>query len=203
MFIKRFQGPPLPTNTYLVADEETKKAIVIDPSKDTTVQILREAEKNNFKIIYIVNTHGHWDHITENHELKELTKAQILINKNDSKKLIDMKEQTFPFKIHPSKADSFLNDNDELKLGKLNFKILHTPGHTKGSVCLYEKNEKVLFTGDTLFTGTHGRTDFEDGSQEEMNNSLRKLAKLPKDITVYPGHGETTKIIKFISWFTH
>ncbi|NQV09318.1 MBL fold metallo-hydrolase [Candidatus Woesearchaeota archaeon] len=192
MIIKTFIGNPIETNTYLVVDEASKKAMVIDPSGETIDEIL----KQGFKITYIVNTHGHWDHITENSKLKKLTNAKILVHEKDA----DMLENTEnPYmKVEPSKADGFFKD--KLKLGNLTFKIIHTPGHTKGSVCLYEEKEKIIFTGDILFKGAHGRTDFDGGSEQDIIESLKRLRKLPENVIVYPGHGEKTTIKKEKNW---
>lgn len=196
MFIKKYICRPIATNTYLVADEETKKAMVIDPSKDVAKKILEESGRRKFEIIYIINTHGHWDHVIDNHELHQLTDAPVLISKKDAYNLKNPFSTSFaiPFEIKASKADSFLKKNDIIKLGNLKFEIIETPGHTKGSICLYEKKQKIIFTGDTMFKGSHGRTDFPDGSQEEMDKSLKKLSSLPSDVKVLPGHGEDTTI---------
>ena len=118
MFINKYVCEPIATNTYLVADEEAKKAMVIDPSKDAAKRILEEIKIRKFRIIYIVNTHGHWDHIIDNHKLHKLTNAKILINKKDAEKLENpgSTSLTIPFKIQPSKASSYIRDNDVLKI---------------------------------------------------------------------------------------
>lgn len=175
---------PLETNCYIVEDEKSKEAIVIDPG-DEAEKILNFLAIHPLKVRYIVITHGHWDHVGANWELKEKTKALILIHELD----VPMLSIT-----NSPKADRYLVDKDRIDIGDLSFSVLHTPGHTPGGICLYNEKEKVLFSGDTLFAGTCGRTDLPYSSEREMEKSLKKLLKLPAETKVYPGHGPSTTI---------
>jgi glyoxylase-like metal-dependent hydrolase (beta-lactamase superfamily II) len=177
MEIKPLAVGPLLTNCYLVVSE--KELLIIDPGGDGK-EILREAEKIKAKVKYIINTHGHPDHIFANEEIRKETGAKILIH--------EAEEDFISFK-----PDSLLKDGDEIKIGKSVLKVLHTPGHTRGGICLLAGDS--IFTGDTLFKDGYGRTDLPGGSEEQLEKSLEKLEKILKpEMTVYPGHGEIFKI---------
>jgi len=154
--------------TYLIGDEESCLAAVVDPAGDAD-RILKEAEKHGLKIIYIINTHAHFDHIMANEDLASKTKAKIIMHeKSEAMKDISVK------------------DDDIIEIGKLKMKVIHTPGHAPESICLLI--DKRLLTGDTLFVGSCGRTDLRGGNPKELYNSLLKLMKLNDDVRVYPGH---------------
>ncbi len=183
------------TNCYIVMDNDTKRAMVIDPAGDVN-RIMKVLEYNKMSLDYIVLTHCHGDHIGGIKELMERTDAKIAIHIKDALGLKDESVNLAPYvgienpNIDP---DIFLEENDVITVGNLNFKIIHTPGHTKGSMCIYGNN--ALFSGDTLFRGTWGRTDLPSSSFEEIINSIeKKLIKLPDDTIVYPGHGKPTII---------
>ena len=177
MNIEHLVVGPLLTNCYLVISKG--ELIIIDPGGEAD-KILREIKKIKAKPKYIINTHFHPDHTSENLRIKEETGAEILIHEKE-KDFIDFK------------ADRFLNEEDEIKIGDSVFKIIHTPGHTPGGICLLGEN--IVFTGDTLFKDGYGRTDLPGGSLEDLKESLRKLSKLLKpNMIVYPGHGEIFKI---------
>jgi len=172
------------TNCYIIEDEKSKGALIIDPG-DNAEEILNLLNKHQLIARYIVNTHGHWDHIGANRELKARTGAPLLIHELDE----------FMYKASNSPlADSHLKENDLIKVGDVIFKVFHTPGHTPGGISIYSEKEKVLFSGDTLFAGTYGRTDLPYSSQADMEKSLKKLLKLPAETKVYPGHGRPTTI---------
>ncbi len=181
--------PPLGTNTYVIIEET--ESIIIDPSYSCTQKVLEITKDTEVK--YIINTHGHPDHTWENQKLKEKTNAKLLIHKADSHLLKNPEFQT-PMPFTPSMPDEYLEENKNIILGKLKFKIIHTPGHSPGGVCLYEEKEKIIFTGDTLFKGTYGRTDLHHSNTKEMKNSLKKLAQISENVKVYPGHGKETTI---------
>ena len=165
------------TNCYLLISKG--EISVIDPG-GSKEEILQEAVKTKNKIKYIINTHGHPDHVFANQEIKKETGAEIMIHQAE-KDFIDFK------------ADKFLKDGDEIKIGGSVLKVLHTPGHSKGSICLLGRD--FIFVGDTLFKDGYGRTDLPGGSWQELEKSLEKLKKILKPgITVYPGHGEVFKI---------
>lgn len=175
---------PIQTNCYIIEDEASREAIVIDPGGEAG-KIIDHIKKNKLKVKYIVITHGHFDHVGANQKLKDETGADILINQAD--------DFFLPLSDSP-KADHFLREGDLIKVGEITFKIIHTPGHTPGGICLYNEEKKVLFSGDTLFNGTYGRTDLPYSSQENMLQSLEKLYALPPETAVYPGHGQSTTI---------
>jgi len=165
---------------------------IIDPAIGCSSSILKE------KIFFILLTHSHWDHIAEAEEIKNKTQAKIFIHKLDEGNLKKPGSDGLFFNLMAKGcfADHYLEDGEILEIGDLKIEILHTPGHTPGSCCFYLKNEKILFSGDTLFRGTYGRVDFPTSSEKSMKSSLKRLAKLPFDTKVYPGHGEETTIGK-------
>jgi len=191
---------PLATNCYIIVCERTGESLIIDPgfSAGETKNILDEVIQSGFKIKQILNTHGHVDHICGNSILKNLTGASILIHKNDAPMLADPSRNlsyTLGYNVVSPEADRFLEDGEIVKVGDLKFIVIHTPGHTKGSISLFSEREKVVFTGDTLFAGSIGRTDLPGSSFNEIMCSLRgKLVNLPEETVVYPGHGGKTTI---------
>ena len=177
MEIKRLIVGELETNCYLFISNND--LVVIDPG-DESEKILKEIGRIKAEVKYIINTHYHFDHISANQMIKKETGAQILIHENE-RAFIDFN------------VDKFLQDGSEIKIGEVVLKIIHTPGHTKGGICLL--GEDFIFTGDTLFKGAYGRTDLSGGSQEDLIKSLKMLSKLLKPgMMVYPGHGEIFKI---------
>ncbi len=184
MLIHTLPVGELETNCYLVEDEKSREVLIIDPG-DEAPKILKVLRERKLKPLYIINTHGHPDHASGNLELKEKIQIPILIHEFDASML------SF---IGSPKADRFLKDGDQINLGGLTFKVLHTPGHTPGSISLYSEVEKVLFSGDTLFAGGIGRIDLPYSSPKDMAPSLKKLLSLPPETKVYPGHGGTTTI---------
>jgi len=184
MFIKMFTVGVLGTNCFVVGNAQTEEAIVIDPGLNHASEaknILQEIQHNRFRIKFIVNTHGHPDHISGNKMIKEATGAPILIHEYDAHLL------------HSPKADKTLREGDLIELGDIKLRVLHTPGHSKGSIALLGAD--TVFSGDTLFAGSIGRYDLPGGSLEEIMNSIKnKLLVLPDHVKVYPGHGEVTTI---------
>lgn len=172
MEIKKLVVGPLLTNCYILISNE--EAIVIDPGADLK-SILKEIEGK--KLTYIILTHYHWDHILAAQKLREKTEAKILIHKG---------EKDF-IKFQP---DQFLEGGEEIKIGKEYLKIIHTPGHTKGSISIL--GEDFIFVGDTIFEEGVGRTDLPGGSEKDLENSLKKLEKIiKKGMEIYPGHGNS------------
>ena len=187
-----------PTNCYIVEDEESKETMVIDPGGEPKkiIEMLNTLGIENLKYIYL--THCHGDHILGVTELKNKCGGKILIHRYDAEGLNNADINLSPYigfgKIQ-LEADSRVDDGDLIHLGNLQFKVIHTPGHTKGGSCLYCEKEKCLFSGDTLFRGTWGRTDLPTSNREEIMDSIvNKLMVLPEDTIVYPGHGMMTKI---------
>ena len=180
---------PIETNCYIVTENEaSKEAIIIDPGEEAG-KILAFISKHQLQPLYIIITHGHFDHIGANRELKAKLKIPILMHEKDTFGL--------PSGNSPP-ADRFLKDQDHLEVGPpeadLKFEVLHTPGHTPGGISLYCEKEKVLFSGDTLFYDAVGRTDLPHSSEKDMRESIKKLLTLPPGTKVYPGHGQPTTI---------
>ena len=197
MYIQVIQVGMLGTNCYLVACPETKEAIVIDPG-DEGKRIFNLVTKNGFKVTGIVNTHGHWDHVGGNKELKKLTGAPILIHEQDADFLTDGRLHLGSMmgkNENSPQGDRILKEGDIVQVGKYEFKVVHTPGHTPGGISLVGKD--VVFVGDTLFAGSIGRTDLPGGNYDTLMTSIKnKLLPLSDDIIVYPGHGPSTTIGK-------
>ena len=186
-----------PTNCYIITDEESKETMVIDPAGDVDkITQMIEILKGNLKYIYL--THCHGDHIAGVTELKNRCGGKILIHRYDSEGLNNPEINLTPYIGMPEivlEADSRIDDKDKIHLGKLEFKVIHTPGHTKGSTSLYCEKENCLFSGDTIFRGTWGRTDLPTSSIEDIMDSItNKLMKLPDEIICYPGHGLSPRI---------
>lgn len=185
------------TNCYLLADKTNRELAVIDPAGD--FPILQAAiDDLGYPVKYIINTHGHWDHIGANAELHEQTGAPILIHQADAAMLEQGMDSNFRVRFRPSKADRLLADGDELPFGAYKLRVLHTPGHTKGGVCLVlsgAAGDELVFAGDTLFQLSIGRTDLPGGDYHELLTSIRtKLFTLPDELPVFPGHGAHTFI---------
>lgn len=186
-----------PTNCYIVFDEKSKETMVIDPAGDVDKIIeMIEILKGNLKYIYL--THCHGDHTGGVNELHNKKGGRILIHRYDAEGLNNKDislTQYMGIETIEIEENSRIDDCDVLHLGDLEFKVLHTPGHTKGGSCLYCEKEKLVFSGDTLFRGTWGRTDLPTSSFTDIIKSItEKLMILPDETIVYPGHGRTTMI---------
>jgi len=184
------------TNSYLCVDPDTSKCVVIDPGCDGEGIYGKIAERN-LTLEYILFTHGHFDHIMASGVLKEKTGAKIAVHALDHEMLLDpMKSYAMQFagSNFCCNADLVFNDGDEISCGNMRFKVIHTPGHTKGS-CTF-MSQDALFTGDTLFCDGVGRTDLYGGSEAVLNSSLKKLFSLPSDYRIYPGHGNFSRLSK-------
>ena len=190
MILHQFVVGSMAVCAYIVGCEETKKAAIVDPGGDEEL-LLSEIDKLGLTVEYIIATHGHPDHVCGNRKLQEVTGAKIIMHAADVE-FFDQPEVKSYFSmlgLEPSPpVDITVNAGDEIKIGNVSLKVIHTPGHTPGGICLYSAPN--LITGDTLFVGGLGRTDFPGGSHEELLNSIRtQLLSLPADTVVWPGHG--------------
>ena len=188
MFVKQMEVGRFAIFAYLIGDESTGEALVIDPAAEAH-RILTEAGKKGLKIKYIVNTHSHVDHIMGNKEMKDLTGASIVIHEKEKENLTEQSSyMTTMFGADPSPpADLTVKEGDLIKVGEVSLAVIHTPGHSPGSISLHV--DGLVFTGDTLFVGAVGRTDLEGGSWHTLVTSIRtKLFTLPDATVVLPGH---------------
>lgn len=194
MIVKRLIVGPLEENTYIIGDEATREAIVVDPG-DEPDRILDEIKSNDLKVNTVICTHAHFDHVGASGDIKKATGARILIHKEDLQVYDTAKDQAavWGFDIDDiPQPDGFVDEGDEIQVGNLKFKVMHTPGHSPGALCLY--GEGIVITGDTIFAGSVGRTDFPGGSTEKLRESFKRLLGLPDDTKVYAGHGPETTI---------
>lgn len=197
MRITNLPSGALQANTYLAVDEKTNEGFIVDPGGYNKV-LTKEVRDNDVKIKYIILTHGHSDHICGVNEHKaEFPDAKIVAYKDEEAMLENPNLNQSPgFGVpYSTKADILVSDGDELKVGDVTLKFIHTPGHTEGGMCIYVKEAKALFSGDTLFRQSIGRTDFPGGSYKKIMDSIRKkLFLLPDDTNVFPGHMGMTSI---------
>jgi glyoxylase-like metal-dependent hydrolase (beta-lactamase superfamily II) len=189
-FLRQIEVGEHAVYAYLIGDTQTGEALVVDPADDVDMLIGLAAE-NGLRIDAIVNTHGHVDHIMGNAEMKAKTGARIVIHEAEAaylEKIGDFWLEMFAARKSPP-ADAVVRGGDELIVGGQRWQVLHTPGHTPGSICLYQASLGVCLTGDTLFVGSVGRVDGPRSSKEQLLDSIvNQLLTLPDDIVVYPGH---------------
>ncbi|MDD4773883.1 MAG: MBL fold metallo-hydrolase [Eubacteriales bacterium] len=181
------------TNCYFLIDERSSETAVVDPAASAD-KIIRKINERNLKVKYIILTHAHFDHMMALEELRDMLRVPVYVHEQDAPALLNP-EQSYMNSFGNSKvpgkpADLLLNDGDTLSLGQSSIKILHTPGHTKGSICLI--TEDNIISGDTLFRGDIGRYDLYGGDFNQLKQSLQKIAALDGDYKIYPGHGSST-----------
>jgi hydroxyacylglutathione hydrolase len=191
---------PIATNVHVIADERTREAIAIDTAIPSLDWIAAELAAREWTLKFIVTTHGHWDHTGDNARVSEHTGAQIAVHPLDAYRLADPKPTWAPFDIPPSVPAVELAEGGEVRFGSVVLTVLHTPGHTEGSVCLLDDDNGRLYSGDTLFAGSFGRVDLPGGSPEQMVASLDRLRRLDDPLQVLPGHGRSTTIGAERSW---
>ena len=185
---------PLQSNSYLLYDPDAGEGAIVDAGDDAYA--ILEMLSPGLRVGYIIATHGHFDHIGAVNELREAIGAKFYIHEAEREILESTPRQTLRWlgvSYQAPEPDVFLSDGDRLKIGGMEVKVIHTPGHSPGSICLYV--DDVLFSGDTLFAGSVGRTDIEGGDTESLVRSIKeRLYVLPDDVRVYPGHGPPTRI---------
>jgi glyoxylase-like metal-dependent hydrolase (beta-lactamase superfamily II) len=190
----------LATNVHVLADERTREAIAIDTAIPSLEWIRDELEARDWTLKLIVTTHGHWDHSGDNARVAEHTGAQIAVHPLDAQRLTNPTATWAPFEIPACVPAVDLAEGGEIRFGGLRLEVLHTPGHTEGSICLLDADAGRLYSGDTLFAGSFGRVDLPGGSAEAMVSSLDRLRRLDPTLTVLPGHGQSTTIGREQPW---
>lgn len=196
MLIRSFPSGPLQTNGILIGCPKTYKGAIIDAPFGSSKAILSQAKEWRLTVEKILLTHTHWDHIADAKTLREQTGAPLYVHSLDAKNLEEPGSDGLPLyiPIEPVKPDFFFQGGEQVTLGTIPFEVIHTPGHCPGSVCFYFPTEKVLISGDTLFRGTYGALHLPTAEPKKMRSSLARLAKLPPETQVIPGHGPATSI---------
>jgi hydroxyacylglutathione hydrolase len=185
---------PIATNVWVLGDEASREALAVDTARPCLTWITTALAERGWTLKLIVSSHRHWDHIGDNAAVMEATGAQLAAHALD-RPGIEQPEPLFaPFPVPPSVPAVELAEGGLIRFGQIRLQVLHTPGHTEGSVCLLAGDERLLLTGDTLFAGGWGRTDLPGGSAPLMVDSLARLAGLDDDLAVLPGHGPRTTI---------
>src|SRR5260221_1234654 len=191
---------PVATNVHVLADPRTREAIAIDTAIPSLAWISAELVAREWTLKLIVSTHGHWDHIGDNAAVAAHTDAEIAVHPLDAHRLSDPHPMRAPLSIPRYVAAVELGEGGEIRFGSIVLEVLHTPGHTEGSVCLLARGEGLLLSGDTLFAGSFGRVDLPGGDPAQMAESLARLAGLDDGFAVLPGHGRETTIGRERPW---
>jgi hydroxyacylglutathione hydrolase len=197
--IERTVGPAA-TNVHVLADPRSREAIAIDTAIPSLAWIRDELAQRSWTLKLIVSTHGHWDHIGDNASVAAETGAEIAVHPLDRERLLHPQPLWAPFDIPPSVPAVELAEGGEIRFGEILLRVLHTPGHTEGSVCLLSNDDGLLFSGDTLFAGGWGRVDLPGGSPGDMAASIARLTELEDRLAVLPGHGPSTTIGRERAW---
>jgi hydroxyacylglutathione hydrolase len=191
---------PIATNVHILGDPRSREAIAIDTATPSLGWISDELAARDWTLKLIVSTHGHWDHIGDNAAVAAHTGAQIAVHPLDRARLEDPQPLFAPFEILPSVPAIELAEGGEIRFGEIRLAVIHTPGHTEGSVCLFAADDGILFSGDTLFAGGWGRIDLPGGDEAAMVESLGRLTTFEDRTAVLPGHGPTTTIGRERPW---
>lgn len=196
MIIKTIVSGPFETNAYILGCEKTKRAVIIDPAPKAAKRIEEFIEEEGLEPIAIWLTHTHWDHIADVGPLKKKFNLPVTVHEKDAENLRRPGADGLPMfgSLGGIEPDHFLKGEETLQLGNLSFDVIHTPGHSPGGVCFYEKSQGVLISGDTLFQGAIGNLSFPTSNADHMWASLETLSHFPPETKVYPGHGPETKI---------
>ncbi len=196
MIIQVFPAGPYATNAVLLGCQKTRLAVIIDFPRDSVEMLDQALNKQGLTLQMMLLTHSHWDHIADAAEAKRRWNVPLYVHEEDAANLESPGADGLPlmFPIEGVKADHFLKDGQQLEVGQLKIEVIHTPGHTPGGVCFWLKENELLISGDTLFKGTMGNLSFPTSRPKLMWDSLKKLALLPAETRVLPGHGEETSI---------
>ncbi|MDQ3871229.1 MAG: MBL fold metallo-hydrolase [Chloroflexota bacterium] len=191
---------PVATNVYVLADEASREAMAVDTATPCAAWLTPELAARGWTLKIIVSSHRHWDHIGDNSAVMASTGAQLAAHVLDRHGIEHPAPIAAPFPIAPSVPAIGLAEGAVIRFGSIRLAVLHTPGHTEGSVCLLARDEGLVFSGDTLFAGGWGRVDLPGGSAEQMVDSLARLADLDDHLRVHPGHGPATTIGRERAW---
>lgn len=187
------------TNSWLVADEAAKQAVIFDAPNDTTGQLLDECQRRGWDVIGLWLTHGHFDHIADHAVITaRYPNCKVLLHAGDLDKITGNYPVIFPlpFSIPARKPDGLLEDGQRLKIGTIPVEVIHTPGHAAGHVVFYLPEDNVLVSGDMIIQGSIGRTDLPDSDYPLMRQSLKRIMDLPEDTTILPGHGTASTLAR-------
>ena len=194
-------GPfgPWQTNAYLLWDGRSPDAVVVDPGMGAAAPLMDRVAANGLRLHLIANSHGHIDHIFDDAPLMRASEAPLAIHPDDAYRLDG--RNNYGFELQAVTASVHLREGEQVRIGDLVLDVLHLPGHTEGSVCLYEERRELLLSGDVLFAGSYGRTDLPGGDDERMVASLARLSReIPGSVRVLPGHGPETTIDRELPW---
>jgi glyoxylase-like metal-dependent hydrolase (beta-lactamase superfamily II) len=191
---------PIATNLYVLGDEKSREALAIDTATPCVAWLTARLAERGWSLRFVVSSHHHWDHIGDNAAVVEATGATLAVHAADRHGLERPQPLWAPFPIPPSVPAMDLAEGGRIRFGSIDLEVLHTPGHTEGSICLLASGERLLFTGDTLFRAGWGRVDLPGGSAEQMVESLSRLSGLDGDLRVLPGHGQETTLEREGAW---
>jgi glyoxylase-like metal-dependent hydrolase (beta-lactamase superfamily II) len=190
---------PWQTNAYLLWDGRSPDALVVDPGMGAAAPLMERVAANGLRLHLIANSHGHIDHIFDDAPLMRASEAPLAIHPDDAYRLEG--RNNYGFRLETVTATVDLREGEQIRVGDLVLDVLHLPGHTEGSVCLYEKRRGLLLSGDVLFAGAFGRTDLPGGDEERMVASLARLADaIPGSVRILPGHGPETTMERELPW---
>ena len=197
MTLLKNTGGVAATNCFVIADDATKQAVLFDAPDHTVSPLLDQIDKRGWTLIGLWLTHGHFDHTADHKVVSDrFPNAKVLIHQLDEPKLINPNMTRFqlPFTIPPRKADAYVTDGQRLSIGELKVEVLHTPGHSPGHVMYYLPSENTIVGGDLIIGGSVGRTDLPDSKHSDLEQSIRRVMKLPLETRLLPGHGSISTL---------